>query len=295
MNNLELNLKDAQKEVDKTIKSLLPSGKGIEKKLFEAISYSILSSGKRLRPFLVIQSSKLFDVDEKNALRVASSLEMIHAYSLIHDDLPSMDNDILRRGLPTTHKKYNEATAILAGDSLLTLSFEVLSDSLTHNDPKIRCELIYELSKAAGAYGMVAGQMMDLEAENKKLSIGIITRIQRLKTGALIAFSCNAGAILGRAEKKHKFALQGYAHDIGLAYQIRDDLLDVTSTTKKLGKKVNKDKKAGKKNFVSILGKDRAKKQLEFLSNQAIKHLVVFDHKADLLREVARFIVERKN
>ena len=295
MNNLELNLKDAQKEVDKTTKSLLPSGKGIEKKLFEAISYSILSSGKRLRPFLVIQSSKLFDVDEKNALRVASSLEMIHAYSLIHDDLPSMDNDILRRGLPTTHKKYNEATAILAGDSLLTLSFEVLSDSLTHNDPKIRCELIYELSKAAGAYGMVAGQMMDLEAENKKLSIGIITRIQRLKTGALIAFSCNAGAILGRAEKKHKFALQGYAHDIGLAYQIRDDLLDVTSTTKKLGKKVDKDKKAGKKNFVSILGKDRAKKQLEFLSNQAIKHLVVFDHKADLLREVARFIVERKN
>ena len=295
MNNLELNLKDAQKEVDKTIKSLLPSGKGIEKKLFKAISYSILSSGKRLRPFLVIQSSKLFDVDEKNALRVASSIEMIHAYSLIHDDLPSMDNDILRRGLPTTHKKYNEATAILAGDSLLTLSFEILSDSLTHNDPKIRCELIYELSKAAGAYGMVAGQMMDLEAENKKLSIGIITRIQRLKTGALIVFSCNAGAILGRAEKKHKFALQGYAHDIGLAYQIRDDLLDVTSTTKKLGKKVDKDKKAGKKNFVSILGKDRAKKQLEFLSNQAIKYLKVFDHKADLLREVARFIVERKN
>ena len=294
MSDLELNLKDAQKEVDKTTKSLLPSGKGIEKKLFKAISYSILSSGKRLRPFLVIQSSKLFDVDEKNALRVASSLEMIHAYSLIHDDLPSMDNDILRRGLPTTHKKYNEATAILAGDSLLTLSFEVLSDSLTHNDPKIRCELIYELAKAAGAHGMVAGQMMDLEAENKKLSIGIITRIQRLKTGALIAFSCNAGAILGRAEKKHKFALQGYAHDIGLAYQIGDDLLDVTSTTKKLGKKVNKDKKAGKKNFVSILGKDRAKKQLEFLSNQAIKYLKVFDHKADLLREVARFIVERK-
>jgi len=294
MSDLELNLKDAQKEVDKTTKSLLPSGKGIEKKLFEAISYSILSSGKRLRPFLVIQSSKLFDVDKKNALRVASSIEMIHAYSLIHDDLPSMDNDILRRGLPTTHKKYNEATAILAGDSLLTLSFEILSDSLTHNDPEIRCKLIYELAKAAGACGMVAGQMMDLEAKNKKLSIGIITRIQRLKTGALIVFSCNAGAILGRAEKKHKFALQGYAHDIGLAYQIGDDLLDVTSTTKKLGKKVNKDKKAGKKNFVSILGKDRAKKQLEFLSNQAIKYLKVFDHKADLLREVARFIVERK-
>ena len=294
MNDLELNLKNAQKEVDKTIKLLLPSGKGLEKKLFEAINYSILSSGKRLRPYLVIQSSKLFDVDQKNALRVASSIEMIHAYSLIHDDLPSMDNDFLRRGLPTTHRKYNEATAILAGDSLLTLSFEILSDNLTHNDSKIRCELIYELARAAGANGMVAGQMMDLEAENKKLSIGVITRIQRLKTGTLIAFSCNAGAILGRAEKKYKFALQGYAHDIGLAYQIRDDLLDITSTTKKLGKKVNKDKKIGKKNFVSILGKERAKKQLEILGNQAIEHLEVFDNRADMLREIARFIVERK-
>ena len=293
MNDLELNLKNAQKEVDKTIKLLLPSGKGLEKKLFEAINYSILSSGKRLRPYLVIQSSKLFDVDQKNALRVASSIEMIHAYSLIHDDLPSMDNDFLRRGLPATHRKYNEATAILAGDSLLTLSFEILSDNLTHNDSKIRCELIYELARAAGANGMVAGQMMDLEAENKKLSIGVITRIQRLKTGSLIAFSCNAGAILGRAEKKYKFALQGYAHDIGLAYQIRDDLLDITSTTKKLGKKVNKDKKIGKKNFVSILGKERAKKQLEILGNQAIEHLEVFDNRADMLREIAIFIVER--
>ena len=293
MNDLELNLKNAQKEVDKTIKLLLPSGKGLEKKLFEAINYSILSSGKRLRPYLAIQSSKLFDVDQKNALRVASSIEMIHAYSLIHDDLPSMDNDFLRRGLPTTHRKYNEATAILAGDSLLTLSFEILSDNLTHNDSKIRCELIYELARAAGANGMVAGQMMDLEAENKKLSIGVITRIQRLKTGSLIAFSCNAGAILGRAEKKYKFALQGYAHDIGLAYQIRDDLLDITSTTKKLGKKVNKDKKIGKKNFVSILGKERAKKQLEILGNQAIEHLEVFDNRADMLREIAIFIVER--
>ena len=266
----------------------------MEKKLFDAIDYSILSSGKRLRPFLVLKSSELFSVEKERALRVAAAIEMVHAYSIVHDDLPSMDDDDLRRGKPTTHKKFNEAIAILTGDSLLTLSFEILSDTLTHSDAKIRCELIYELAKAAGACGMVAGQMMDLEAENKKLSIGIITRIQRLKTGALIAFSCNAGAILGRAEKKHKFALQGYAHDIGLAYQIRDDLLDVTSTTKKLGKKVNKDKKAGKKNFVSILGKDRAKKQLEFLSNQAIKHLKVFDHKADLLREVARFIVERK-
>ena len=293
MGDLEFNLRSAQKDVNKTIKSLLPNGKGIEKKLFEAISYSILSSGKRLRPFLVIQSSNLFDVDKKHAIRVASSLEMIHAYSLIHDDLPSMDDDDLRRGKPTTHKKYDEATAILAGDSLLTLSFEVLSDSLTHSDSKIRCELILELARAAGAFGMVGGQMMDLVAENKKLSIGAITRIQRLKTGALINFACNSGAILGRADKKQKFALQGYAHDIGLAYQIRDDLLDVISTTKKLGKKTNKDKKAGKKNFVSILGKDRAKKQLEFLANQAIKHLEMFDYKADLLRDVARFIVER--
>ena len=293
MDDLKSSLSFAQKEVDKTIKSLLPNGKGIEKKLYEAINYSILSMGKRLRPFLVIQSSKLFDVDEKYAFRVASSIEMIHAYSLIHDDLPSMDNDSLRRGLPTTHKKFNEATAILAGDALLTLSFQVLSDNLTHSDPSIRCELINELAKAAGTSGMVTGQMMDIEAENKKLGIGVITRIQRLKTGALIAFACNSGSFLGRAEKEFKFALQGFAHDIGLAYQIRDDLLDATSTTKKLGKKANKDKKAGKKNFVSILGKDRAKKQLEFLANQAIKHLGVFDQKADMLRDIARFIVER--
>ena len=293
MDDLKSSLSFAQKEVDKTIKSLLPNGKGIEKKLYEAINYSILSMGKRLRPFLVIQSSKLFDVDEKYAFRVASSIEMIHAYSLIHDDLPSMDNDSLRRGLPTTHKKFNEATAILAGDALLTLSFQVLSDNLTHSDPRIRRELINELAKAAGTSGMVTGQMMDIEAENKKLGIGVITRIQRLKTGALIAFACNSGSILGRAEKKFKFALQGFAHDIGLAYQIRDDLFDATSTTKKLGKKANKDKKAGKKNFVSILGKDRAKKQLEFLANQAIKHLGVFDQKADMLRDIARFIVER--
>ena len=293
MVNLKLDLENTQKKIDKTIKSLLPRGRGIENKLFKAIEYSILSTGKRLRPFLVIQSSKLFDVDEKYALRVATAIEMIHAYSLVHDDLPSMDNDTLRRGIPTTHKKYNEATAILTGESLLTLSFQILSDDLTHNDSEVRCELISELAKAAGAQGMVAGQMMDLEAEKKKFSIGVITRIQRLKTGALIAFACNSGAILGKADKKHRFALQGFAHDIGLAYQIKDDLLDVTSTTKELGKKVKKDKKAGKKNFVSILGKERAKKQLEFLTNQAIKHLEIFDYKANLLREIARFIVER--
>ena len=293
MNSLKNNLIKIKNDVDKMIKSLLPNGKGIEKKLFEAMNYSILSNGKRLRPFLLIQSSKLFDVDEKYALRTASAVEMIHAYSLIHDDLPSMDNDDLRRGLPTTHKKFDEATAILSGDALLTLSFQILSDPLTHSDPNIRCELILELAKAAGASGMVGGQVMDLVAEKKKLSIGIITRIQRLKTGSLIAFSRNAGSILGRASNQHKFALQGYAHDIGLAYQIRDDLLDVISTTKKLGKKTNKDKNAGKKNFVSILGKERAEKQLEFLSNQAIKHLEIFGKKAESLRDIARFIVER--
>ena len=293
MTNLRNGLNVSKNEVDKEIKLLLPNGKGLEKKLFDAIEYSILSSGKRIRPFLVLETSKLFDVDKKNALRVAASIEMVHAYSLVHDDLPSMDNDDMRRGLLTTHKKFNEATAILTGDSLLTLSFEVLSDALTHSDAKIRCELIYELAKASGSSGMVAGQMMDLEAENKNLNIGVITRIQRLKTGSLIAFACHCGAILGRAEKKHKFALQGYAHDIGLAFQIKDDLLDVIGEKKTIGKAVNKDKKSGKQNFVSILGKERAEKQADFLVTQAIKHLDLFDKKADLLREVARFIVER--
>ena len=279
--------------MNQTIKSLLPKGKGLEKKLFDAIEYSILSSGKRLRPFLVLKTSELFGVEKERALRVAASIEMVHAYSLVHDDLPSMDNDSLRRGKPTTHAKFNEAIAILTGDSLLTLSFETLSNTLTHSDSKIRCELIEELAKAAGVSGMVGGQMMDLEAENKNLNIGVITRIQRLKTGALISFSCLSGAILGRAEKKDRFALQAYAHDIGLAFQIKDDLLDVEGKQKKIGKKVRKDKKAGKQNFVSILGEARARKQAELLANQAIKHINIFDMKADILREVARFIVER--
>ena len=253
-----------------------------------------MSSGKRLRPFLVLKTSELFGVEKERALRVAASIEMVHAYSLVHDDLPSMDNDELRRGKPTTHKKFNEAIAILTGDSLLTLSFEILSDTLTHSDANIRCELILELAKAAGALGMVGGQMMDLQAENKNLNIGVVTRIQRLKTGALISFACISGAILGRAQKKDRFALQAYAHDIGLAFQIKDDLLDVTGKKENLGKAVKKDKKAGKKNFVSILGKERAKKQAELLANQALKHLKSFDSKADILREVARFIVERK-
>jgi len=265
----------------------------LEKKLFDAIDYSILSSGKRLRPFLVLKSSELFSVEKERALRVAAAIEMVHAYSIVHDDLPSMDDDDLRRGKPTTHKKFNEAIAILTGDSLLTLSFEILSDTLTHSDAKIRCELISELSKAAGALGMVGGQMMDLEAENKNLNIGVITRIQRLKTGALISFACTSGAILGRAEKKDRFALQAYAHDIGLAFQIKDDLLDVIGKEKSLGKAVKKDQKAGKQNFVSILGKERAKEQAELLANQDIKHVKSFDQKADILKEVARFIVER--
>ena len=279
--------------MNQTIKSLLPKGKGLEKKLFDAIKYSVLSSGKRLRPFLVLKTSELFGVEKERALRVAASIEMVHAYSLVHDDLPSMDNDSLRRGKPTTHAKFNEAIAILTGDSLLTLSFETLSNSLTHSDSKIRCELIEELAKAAGVSGMVGGQMMDLEAENKNLNIGVITRIQRLKTGALISFSCLSGAILGRAEKKDRFALQAYAHDIGLAFQIKDDLLDVEGKQKKIGKKIGKDKKAGKQNFVSILGEERARKQADLLANQAIKHIKIFDMKADILREIARFIVER--
>ena len=279
--------------MNQTIKSLLPKGKGLEKKLFDAIEYSVLSSGKRLRPFLVLKTSELFGVEKERALRVAASIEMVHAYSLVHDDLPSMDNDSLRRGKPTTHAKFNEAIAILTGDSLLTLSFETLSNSLTHSDSKIRCELIEELANAAGVSGMVGGQMMDLEAENKNLNIGVITRIQRLKTGALISFSCLSGAILGRAEKKDRFALQAYAHDIGLAFQIKDDLLDVEGKQKKIGKKIGKDKKAGKQNFVSILGEERARKQADLLANQAIKHIKIFDMKADILREVARFIVER--
>lgn len=265
-----------------------------EKTILEAMRYSTLSGGKRLRPFLTVCSASLFGVSHDSAIETAAAIEFIHTYSLIHDDLPAMDNDDLRRGKPTCHKQFGEAAAILAGDGLLTYAFQVLASNRVHADPAVRCELIRALAQASGCWGMVGGQMMDLEAENEKLTIEEIIRLQRMKTGELFAVSCEAGAILGKAPSMMRKLLRAYAHDMGLAFQITDDLLDVEGTRKQTGKGVRKDKIKGKATLVSVLGVERAREHAKILIDQAISHLDVFDKKADKLRLLADFVIERR-
>ncbi|WP_420417657.1 polyprenyl synthetase family protein [Pacificispira sp.] len=274
---------------------LLPKEEAPERELLDAMRYATLDGGKRIRPFLTAQSAGLFGVSNNSALRTGAALEMVHCYSLVHDDLPAMDDDALRRGKPTVHKRYDEATAILAGDALLTRAFEVLASDSTHSNPAVRVELVKELAKAAGAHGMVGGQMIDLKAADGALDIGAITRLQRLKTGRLIDFACQAGAILGRAPLAAREALRGYTHDLGLAFQIADDLLDVEGDAETMGKAVGKDADKGKATFVSILGVERARDQANRLADQAAHHLKPFGDKADLLRDLARFVVERRH
>jgi len=280
---------------DAVLDRLLAVPPGLEARVYDAMRYSVLAPGKRLRPLLVLASSQLFGVARRSALHVAAAIEMVHAYSLIHDDLPAMDNSDLRRGRPTNHKQFDEATAVLAGDGLLTMAFEVLADPDTHGDPGVRAELVGALASAAGPAGMVGGQMIDLIAEKQPLDIGAITRLQRMKTGALIAFSCEAGAILAKAAPELRLALRGYAHDLGLAFQIADDLLDVEGSSAETGKPVGADAAAGKATFVSILGIERARAQAELLINQAVAHLDLFEERAELLRQVARFVVNRRS
>ncbi|WP_041794737.1 polyprenyl synthetase family protein [Pararhodospirillum photometricum] len=287
------------KAVNEHLDSLMPTSGDPEDRVVAAMRYASLDGGKRLRPFLVLQSAQLFTVGRSCALNVAAAIEMVHCYSLVHDDLPAMDNDDLRRGRPTTHRAYDEATAILAGDALLTKAFEVLALTGTHADPQVRADLVLELALASGARGMVGGQMIDLMAERGLLNgvqdVAAITRMHTMKTGRLISFSCVAGAILGKAPRPLRQALAAYAHDLGLAFQIADDLLDVEGDTQTLGKTAGKDQAAGKSTFVSLLGLDRARDQAQALARQAVGHLDVFDEKADLLRDVARFVVERES
>ena len=266
-----------------------------ESRLMEAMRYATLSEGKRVRPFLVITSARLFNVAETCVLRVAAAVEMVHCYSLVHDDLPAMDDDELRRGRPTCHVEFDEATAILAGDALLTKAFQVLGEPDTHPDPAVRSELVAAMARAIGEEGMVGGQMLDLMAETSNLGMDEVTRLQRMKTGMLIAFACLSGAILGKAPEAARHALNAYVHDLGLAFQIVDDLLDVEGDEKELGKKTGKDAAAGKVTFVSLMGRDRARAQAEMLSRQATQHLEMFAEKADPLRELAQFIVQRRS
>lgn len=288
-------LADAAALTDAALDKFITVPDGLEARVFEAMRYAALAPGKRLRPFLVMAGSQLFSVAKSRALQVAAAIEMVHAYSLVHDDLPAMDNSDLRRGRPTCHRAFDDATAVLAGDGLLTLAFEVLAQSDTHGDPAVRCELVSALAQAAGSHGMVGGQMIDLIAEHRPdLDIGAITRLQRLKTGALIAFACEAGAILGKAAMELRLALRGYAHDLGLAFQIADDLLDVEGSADSTGKPVGQDAAAGKATFVSILGVERARAQAELLVSQAVAHLDLFGERADLLKQAARFVVDRR-
>ncbi|MEX2248529.1 MAG: polyprenyl synthetase family protein [Parvibaculum sp.] len=288
-------LADHAGNVERMLDRLLPRAEGPEIRITEAMRYAALGGGKRFRPFLVTQSARLFGVNSESALRAAAAVECVHIYSLVHDDLPCMDDDDLRHGRPTVHKTFDEATAMLAGDALLTLAFEIVADPATHERARVRVELVRRLAAAAGAHGMVGGQMIDLASQGKPLDIGSITRLQLLKTGALIAFSCEAGAVLGRASVEAEHALHAYAHDMGLAYQIADDLLDAEGDPVLMGKKTGKDEAAGKATFVSILGPDRARAQARMLAEQAVQHLDLFDERADLLRQAAHFVITRRN
>jgi farnesyl diphosphate synthase len=294
-NELSSAMGEAAELVEQEIDHLLPMSDLTEAKLFEAMRYACLGGGKRLRPFLVLTSAGLFGVSKDCAVRVAAAVEFIHCYSLVHDDLPAMDNSDLRRGRPTVHRQFDHATAILAGDALLTLAFEVLADPATHEDPKVRCGLVASLAKAAGMHGMVAGQMLDLIAEHEQFDMGATTRLQRLKTGEMIAFSCCAGAILGKASQPQMQALHNFAHDLGLAFQIADDLLDIDGDPAITGKPTQQDAAAGKATFVSILGAERAREQARLLAGQAARHLEIFDGRADLLKAVATYVVERRH
>ena len=281
------------KQMDQRFERLLAVPDDARARLYEAMRHAAVGGGKRMRPLLVVAACDLFHVDRERALRVAIAIEAVHVYSLIHDDLPCMDDDDLRRGKPTVHKAFDEATAVLAGDSLHALAFEMLADPLTHEDPFARAELVLELARASGPAGMAGGQMMDLAAEHETFDLPATTRLQQLKTGALIGFCLEAGAIMGRIPDAARTPLRGYARDLGLAFQIADDLLDVEGESAKTGKAVGKDAAAGKATFVSLLGVERARQQAQMLIDQAIDHLHSFGQEADLLRAIARFAIER--
>ncbi|MDT9598321.1 polyprenyl synthetase family protein [Sphingosinicella rhizophila] len=292
-NGLKLALEQIGAEIDGLFETILSLPADSRSRLYDAMRYAAIGGGKRLRPLLVVAACGLFHIGRQQALRVGLAVESIHVYSLVHDDLPCMDDDDLRRGKPTLHKAFDESTAVLAGDSLHALAFEILADEATHEDPFVRLQLVAELARAAGPSGMAGGQMMDLAASESTLDLAAVTRLQQLKTGALIGFCLEAAAIMGRVPLESRTPLRGYSRDVGLAFQIADDLLDVEGEEAKTGKKVGKDSVKGKETFVSLLGRERARQQADLLVAQAIEHLQSFGGEADLLREIARFAVAR--
>ena len=280
-------------DIDASFDALLAVAGDPRDRLIEAMRYAAIGGGKRLRPLLLTATAGMFGVDRASAVRAGTALEAVHVYSLIHDDLPCMDNDATRHGKPTVHIAYDEATAVLAGDGLHVFAFEVLSDPAMSGDPFVRIELVRTLAMASGANGMAGGQMMDIAAETASFDLPTVTRLQQLKTGALLAAGVEMGAILGRVAPEGRTHLRGYARDIGLAFQIADDLLDTEGDEAVAGKALRKDAERGKETFVSLLGVERAREQAKMLVEQAVQHLASYGPEADVLRAVARFIVER--
>jgi farnesyl diphosphate synthase len=290
---LEIEARRVSAEVDSFFADLLaPSGNDRDR-LYEAMRHAAIGGGKRLRPLLTVAAARLFAIDQARALRVGCAIEAIHTYSLIHDDLPCMDDAELRRGKATVHKAFGEAEAVLAGDSLHALAFEILAHPATHEDPWVRADLVLELARAAGPAGMAGGQMMDLAAEGRALDLPAVTRLQQMKTGALIEYSVEAACIMTKLPVEARTPYRGYARNIGLAFQIADDLIDSSGDEAAAGKPTGKDADAGKATFVSLAGEERARQQASFLVDQAIEHLSAHGSEADLLRAIARFAIER--
>ncbi|MGI9493428.1 MAG: polyprenyl synthetase family protein [Geminicoccaceae bacterium] len=290
---LEQDLAANAEAIEALLLDLLPEARGPQTRLHDAMRYASLNGGKRLRPYLVAAGAALFDVPRDRALRAGAAIELIHCYSLVHDDLPAMDDAATRRGRPSCHCQFDEATAILTGDALQSLAFEVLADQATHPDAVIRARLVTGLAKAAGAAGMCGGQMIDLEAEKREIDLDQTIVLQRLKTGALFRFACEAGAVLGGASEADQIALRSYADELGLAFQIRDDLLDVQGDPALAGKSLGQDAVAGKATLIALLGVGGAEAKLLTLRDRGHDHLERFGDRASSLREVLAFVIER--
>ncbi|WP_343806942.1 polyprenyl synthetase family protein [Alteraurantiacibacter aestuarii] len=287
-------LQRVQREIDDAFDAILPVPGDARAPLVEAMRYAAIGGGKRVRPFLLVTVAEMYGASRQAAVRAGCAIEAIHVYSLIHDDLPCMDDDDMRHGKPTLHKAYDEAIAVLAGDSLHALAFELLTAQEISADPFIRAELVAALASASGHNGMAGGQVMDMAADHEQFDLHGVTRLQQLKTGALLAASVEMGAILGKVPEEARAHLRAYARDIGLAFQIADDLLDHEGDEEKAGKALRKDEGQGKATFVSLMGADKAREQARALADQANGHLVSHGKEADLLRDLARFIVERE-